>query len=111
MSIGGFFKSIWRGIRKVLPFLKGALDNDVIRLILVSKFGQKIVDIITALVRLADEMPDASNAARHAFVFNEARTKPEVMAAGMSDSDLDIQIKMAVKDVRGDGSLQAVRDG
>ena len=105
MGLGGFFKAIWRGIQKVLPFLGEALDNEFIRMILISKLGEKLVSIIRELVRFVDEMDGLDNGGKHAYVREEfLKNKPAEMS--VSDSELDMHIKMAVKELRGEGSIQ-----
>ena len=103
MGLGGFFKAIWRGIRKVLPFLGDALDNEFIRLILISKLGENIVNIIRELVKAVDKVADLDNNAKHEYVRSAfLNDHPETV----SNSDLDVHIKMAVKELRGEGSIQ-----
>jgi hypothetical protein len=95
MSIGGFFKKILG----VIPLLNKLIDNPVIRIILVSKFGQQIVDLISHMIDALDVVEDMTNKQKHASVKERARA--EAVAAGMSESELDTHIHMLVKQKRG----------
>lgn len=103
MGVKGFFKTIWGGIRKVLPFLKKALDNDLVKMVLISKFGKEIVELITELINAADDLIELTNEERHAYVRENAYS--DAMAAGMSGSDLDIHIKTLVAEKRGKAAV------
>ena len=102
MGIGGFFKKIWGEIRKVLPFLGKALDNPFIRMILVSKLGERLVEIIRELVRLADGMKELDKPAKHAYVRREMLAR----APGIKGSELDTHIKVAVAEMKGEAEIQ-----
>lgn len=102
LSVGGFFKKIL----SVIPLLNKLIDNPVIRVILVSKFGQQIIDLISHLIDALDVVEDMSNKQKHATV--KERAWPEAIAAGMSESELDTHIHMLVKQKRGTGRVLVV---
>ncbi len=106
MSVGDIFKSIGRFFQKILPFLGDALDNPVIRAILISKLGQKAVDIIIAIVAIIDK-EELTNETKHNVA--SSRIRADFTKAGIpqpSNSEMDIHVKMAVKKLRGEGDLQ-----
>lgn len=110
ISFVGFFKALGRGILRVLPFIGKALEDPVIKAVLVSKLGAKAVAIIIAAIDLFDseEFKDLSNEAKHLYARDKIRA--DLQLAGLeqpSNSYLDVHIAMAVKKRRGTGELVA----
>lgn len=102
LSVGGFFKKIL----SVIPLLNKLIDNPVIRIILVSKFGQQIVDLISHLIDALDIVEDMTKVQKHAAV-KEGAWK-NAAAERMSESELDTHIHMLVKQKRGTGRVVVV---